>query len=70
MRGLMLAIMRPPMPGAIPKGAAEVESYADRRYIPQIDRMAWGWVEYDRELTLDEVYDYELIREPREDEWQ
>lgn len=61
-------IMRPPAPGAIPKNAVEIRCYAKRRYVPEIDRMAWGWVQYDEELTLDEVADYELIREPREDE--
>lgn len=63
-------IMRPPAPGAIPEGADEVKGFADRRYVPEIDRMAWGWVQYERELMLDEVTDYELIREPREDEWE
>lgn len=61
-------IMRPPAPGAIPNGARLTMTYADRRYIPEIDRMAWGWVQYERELMHDEIIDYELIREPREDE--
>ncbi len=58
--------MRPPVPGAIPKGAVEVRSYSERRYIPSIDRMVWGRVDYAEELSFDEVSDYELIREPRE----
>lgn len=63
-------IMRPPAPGTIPAGVREVEDYGERRYIPEIDRMAWGWVEYDRELTHAEIRGYELIRAPREDEWE
>lgn len=61
-------IMRPPAPGAIPKGAVEVNSYADRRYVPEIDRMAWGWAEYPGELALAEVAACEMIREPRTEE--
>lgn len=63
-------IIRPPAPGAIPEGVKLLMHYGCRRYIPEIDRMAWGWVQYERELMLDEVTDYELIREPREDEWE
>ena len=61
-------IMRPPAPGAIPKGTCFTCEYTERRYIPEIDRMAWGWVKYDTPLTLAEVYEYELIAAPREDE--
>ena len=62
-------IMRPPMIGGIPFGhILQDRTFTERRYVPEIDRMAWGWVQYDEELTLEEVVDYELIREPREDE--
>ena len=61
-------IMRPPAPGAIPNGAQDVVSYDERRYVPEIDRMAWGYVQYCRELTMHEVADYELISDQREDE--
>lgn len=65
-------IMRPPMIGGIPNSQVLIDAMAfeERRYIPEIDRMAWGWVQYERELMLDEVTDFELIREPREDEWE
>ena len=59
-------IMRPPMPGAIPKGAMEVRTYRERRYVPEIDRMAWGYVIYTRELCTAEIHEYELIAEPVE----
>ena len=60
-------IMRPPMLGGIPHGGLwEVQVFSERRYNPEIDRMVWGWVEYERELTLQEVADYELIMHPRE----
>ena len=58
--------MRPPGPGAIPRGAALTNAYETRQYIPEIDRMAWGWVEYTRELTPAEIADYELIMHPRD----
>lgn len=53
---------RPPMPGAVPRGATRVE-YSDDEYM--IDeqghtRKAWGFVEYDRQLSDKEVDDYEL----------
>lgn len=62
-------IMRPPMIGGVPTGRTLIDACAfeERRYIPEIDRMAWGWIEYDEELTLQEVADYELIMKPRED---
>lgn len=43
-----------------------MENFDERRYIPEIDRMAWGWVEYREELTPREIADYGLIRQPRE----
>lgn len=63
-------IMRPPAPGAIPRLRifSNFEAFTERRYIPEIDRMAWGWLEYEYPLTLAEVYEYELISAPREDE--
>ena len=63
-------VMRPPAPGAIPRSRkmGNVEAFCERRYIPEIDRMAWGWVEYMEELTMQEVDCYELIAAPREDE--
>lgn len=59
-------VMRPPAPGAIPRGTQAAHQFDERRYVPEIDRMAWGWVRYAQELTPDEIADYELVREPRE----
>lgn len=57
-------IMRPPAPGTIPRGAIEIRMYNERRYIPEIERMAWGYAVYTRELTYDEIYEHELIAAP------
>lgn len=52
---------RPPMPGAFPeKNLLDLESFDDRTFIPEIDRMAWGYVEYEQELTAEEIAGYEL----------
>lgn len=63
-------VMRPPAPGAIPRSRkmGNFEAFTERRYIPEIDRMAWGWVEYMYPLTPAEIADYELISAPKEDE--
>ena len=62
-------IARPPMLGGLPfrRSSLRFEAFDERRYIPEIDRMAWGWVEYAEELTPQEIFDYELIMHPRED---
>ena len=46
-----------------------LEMFDERRYVPEIDRMAWGWVEYAEPLTPMEISEYELISAPREDEY-
>ena len=52
---------RPPEFGAIPRGGLlEVDCYDCRTYVPEIDREAWGCVSYDRELSAQEVADFEL----------
>lgn len=59
---------RPPMIGGIPNRVTLVnaEAFDERRYVPEIDCMAWGWVEYDHPLSSDELFDYELISAPRD----
>lgn len=61
-------IMRPPMIGGVPDSSAlqYAMCFEERRYIPEIDRMAWGWVEYDRELSYEEIHAYELIAHPHD----
>lgn len=53
---------RPPMPGAFPGKPVNMEAYDDRKYVSEIGRRAWGWVEYQWPLTEKEVDDYELTR--------
>lgn len=53
-------LYRPPMPGGIPKGAVEVRTMGSRPYISEIGHTAWGYVDYDRPLTRQEIRDYEL----------
>lgn len=38
--------------------------YLDRRYERSIDRMVQGWINFDHELTPDEVWKYHLMSEP------
>lgn len=61
-------IMRPSFPGMIPTISCFGCDYGERRYIPEIERMAWGWLECENPLTPAEIADYELIAAPREDE--
>jgi hypothetical protein len=59
------ATQRPPMMGAIPRGdLLYLDPYKARRYVPSIDRMAWGCVVYSRRLSPQEIADYELVAEP------
>ena len=60
---------RPLAPGAIPRLRIPVdfEAWPERQYVPEIDRIAWGWVEYIETLTPEEISDFELVSEPRED---
>lgn len=62
-------IMCPPMIGGWPLGRIlqNAEAFTGRRYIHEIDRMAWGWIELKEELTPQEVADYGLIMKPREE---
>ena len=63
-------IMRPPMLGGLPTKRIIINSqvFDERRYVSEIDRMAWGWVEYETPLTPMEISEYELISAPREDD--
>lgn len=57
----------PPNIGYVPFiGMIESADYGERRYIPEIDRMAWGRVVYNRELAYSEIRAYGLISEPKE----
>lgn len=57
----------PPDIGYVPfVGMIESADYGERRYIPEIDRMAWGRVVYNRELNYSEIRAYGLVSEPRD----
>ena len=53
---------RPPVPGAIPRGVVRIEYSEDCTMTDEQGnvRKAWGFVEYDRQLTDKEVNDFEL----------
>ena len=51
-------IMRPPGPGALP-GRGLARAKGEHFYAPS-GHFAWGWAEYDRDLTDEEISDYEL----------
>ena len=54
---------RPPAPDAVPRGAIRVEYADEDGYMVDEEGHvyeAWGFVEYDRQLTEKEIDDYEL----------
>jgi hypothetical protein len=53
-----LTLYREPGPGAVPKRGL-IECGYERETTPT-GRTAWGWAKYNRELTADEIKDYEL----------
>ena len=59
-------IIHQPLEGTIPEHYYHSKTFFERVYIPEIDRLVWGWVEYKEELTPKEIADYELIMQPRE----
>lgn len=53
--------MRPVSPGSYPRdGVTNIHNFDDRHLVKEINSEAWGYIEYDRELTEKEVADYEL----------
>ena len=52
---------RPIMPGGIPdRGMINVANFRGKRFVPDIKMEAWGYADFDRQLTPREVNDYEL----------
>lgn len=51
-------LMRPPMPGAMPREGL-IECMEIRGSAPS-GHSAWGWADYNRRLTDKEINDYEL----------
>lgn len=58
LRARYATLLRPPAPGAVPREGL-VECKAIEGYTPK-GHHAWGWVEYDRYLTEDEIKHYDL----------
>lgn len=55
------SLYRPVAPGTFPKdGVTNIHNYDERLYVAEIDHEAWGYLDYDRELTEKEIRDYEL----------
>lgn len=53
---------RPFSIGAQPKeGFVEAEDFDGKKYIEDIDRKAWSRIVYDRELTEQEIEQYDLV---------
>lgn len=61
---------RPVMPGGYPKtqNVVRIENFDRREHIPNINRDAWGWIEYEQALADKEAADYELVPEVPEKE--
>lgn len=50
----------PSEPGAVPKGMVGYEETTEDTYFPEIECTAWGFVDYTRRLTAEEVDQYML----------
>lgn len=55
--------LRPIDLGTVPKNFTSYKNFDTRKYVDSIGHEAWGWVEYDKELTKDEMDAYELMKE-------
>lgn len=59
------SILRPVSPGTFPKPTGnkilEIRNFDDKTYIPEIDREAWGYIDYSAPLTEQEISVYELV---------
>lgn len=57
---------RPVMPGSFPKPQGNkvlaIENFDRRTYCPEIEREAWGYLEYEQPLTEKDVAAYELVK--------
>lgn len=56
------SVMRPVSIGTFPReGVEEIVNFDNRTYCQEINREAWGYIEYNRKLSEKEVSEYELI---------
>ena len=66
---MYFSTLRPVSIGTYPKdGMVDFENYSRRLYIPAINREAWGVLYYNRELTQEEMENYDLVPFPKESE--
>lgn len=54
-------LYRPPAPGAVPSGFVNAQIWGSRPFVPEINRTAWGTVDYAQPLTQRQISDYELL---------
>jgi hypothetical protein len=56
---------RGPGPGALPRDGinliTNVEDFGERKFVKEINRRAWGTVEYIHPLNKNDIDDYELV---------
>lgn len=56
------SVLRPVSIGTFPKeGFVDFVNYDNRRYVPEIDHNAWGCLLYDRELSEEEMHNYDFM---------
>ena len=53
-------LLRPVGISTQPQGMTDWHNFDCRKYIPEIDHEAWGWVEYDHPLTQEEIDAYDM----------
>lgn len=56
------SLLRPIGPGTYPKPSEvkNIVNFDDKTFVYDINRYAWGYVEYEKELSWDEARDYDL----------
>lgn len=60
------SILRPVGIGTYPKEGMETfHNFDQREYVDEIKREAWGWLDYSRELTAEEMKSYDLVAKPK-----
>jgi len=58
---------RPVSPGTFPetKTLIKIHNYDGRKFVDDIVRWAWGYIDYSEPLTKGQINDYELIEEAK-----
>lgn len=50
-------LLRPPAPGTHPRGATKVVSFDQKEFVQEIEREAWGYVEYGKPISNSDDWD-------------